>query len=162
MASPAVLVALALSVFVNAAALCLTIRVLKRYKGLGERAVHADKALRKAHISRKKYSVAASYVKRVRTSAFKASLFQFLIPFLSYMVILLSLYPLLSFFGMPTIMVALKGACLAPIPIEQPILIQEGRVECAANVVWIPFLVFLASLPFYDYYAKKYLEAGVR
>ncbi|MEM0026865.1 MAG: hypothetical protein QXT53_02145 [Ignisphaera sp.] len=112
-----------------------------------------ERTVRKAYISRKKYIVASSQVKKVRGSIFKLSMFQFIIPFTFYIIALVS-YSLISIilFGSYIDLIRINSACLAPIPIAFP-----AENACNISIVWIHFLVFLLYLPLYDYYAKRYL-----
>ncbi len=145
--------ALAISIAINSLALYAVISIVRRYR-IAEQSARIERTVRKAHISRKKYIVASSQIRKVRGSIFKLSMFQFIIPFTSY-IIALVLYLLISIavFGYYIDVVSIKGACLAPIPIAFP-----TTTGCSISLIWIHFLVFILYLPLYDYYTKKYLS----
>lgn len=146
------MLALTISLTVNTLALYGTINVVKRYN-ISKQSAIIERTVRKAYISRKKYIVASSQVRKVRGSIFKLSMFQFIIPFTFY-IIALVLYSLITtiLFGNYIDVIKINSVCIAPIPIALP-----AGDACSLSVVWIHFLVFLLYLPLYDYYAKKYL-----
>ncbi|MEM0028178.1 MAG: hypothetical protein QW632_01040 [Ignisphaera sp.] len=146
------MLALTISLTVNTLALYGTINVVKRYN-ISKQSAMIERTVRKAYISRKKYIVASSQVRKIRGSIFKLSMFQFIIPFTFY-IIALVLYALITaiLFGNYVDVIKINSVCIAPIPIAFP-----AGGACSLSVVWIHFLVFLLYLPLYDYYAKRYL-----
>ncbi|GEM_PF-1088787 len=154
MPSATVLLAISISFAINAVAFYGITKIIARYKQVEESA-KIDRIVRKAHISRKKMSIATSQVKRIRGRIFRLSMFQFLVPFTAYMGAI-SIYILLSYkiFGIFVEYIDIYDLCLAPVPLEIPI---DGM--CKAPVMWLHFLVFLLFLPLYDYYARRELRA---
>lgn len=150
----AILLTFAISFAINSIALYGVVGIVKRYNVV-QQSSRIERSVRKAYISRKKREVVSTQIKRIRGEVFRLSLFQFIIPFTSY-IFSLVLYILLSFalFGEYIMMISIRGACLAPLPIEYP----ETPNSCSVSLMWIHFLVFLLYLPLYDYYARKYLR----
>ncbi|MCS7112279.1 MAG: hypothetical protein RMI45_02295 [Ignisphaera sp.] len=146
--------AISVSLAINAFAFYGITKIIARYKEV-EESSKVDRVVRKAHISRKKMSIATLQVRRIRSRVFRLSMFQFLIPFTAY-VGTISIYLLLSFFifGKFIEYVELNDLCLAPIPLEIPI-----NGVCRAPIMWIHFLIFLLFLPLYDYYARRTLKS---
>jgi hypothetical protein len=150
----AVLLAFAISFVVNSLALYGVGVIVKRYS-IVQQSTRIERSVRKAYISRKKREVVSMQIRKIRGEIFRLSLFQFVIPFTSYILALL-LYILTSFtlFGEYIMVIPIRDVCLAPLPIEYP----ESLNTCSVSLMWIHFLIFLLYLPLYDYYARKYLR----
>ena len=128
--------------------------MIKRYKVI-EQSARIERLVRKAYISRKKFSIASTQIRKIRGEVFKLSMFQFFIPLLFYIVALV-IYAILSIliFKQYIDVIDLNNVCLVPPPIGIPL----QSYGCRIWIVWIHFLVFVLYLPLYDYYTKKYLS----
>ncbi len=153
MPSAIALLAIAVSITVNTVAFYGITKIIARYKDV-EESTKVDRAVKKAHISKKKMSIASSQVRRIRGRIFRLSMFQFLIPFTAY-IGAITLYLMLSLYIFGTLIeyIDLNDLCLAPIPLEIPV-----NGICKVPIMWIHFLVFLVFLPLYDYYARRKLR----
>ena len=150
----AALIALAIGFTFNIFALKLIVKIVKRYR-LAERGHHVERMLRKASISSKKRTIASYQVKRLRSSLFKTSMIQFIVPFTVFLLALIvsSLivsYVLFQHVGIASPVIVLVGSCIAFIPIEVP-----SDNTCAVYVVWLQFLIFLIFSPWYSYEIRK-------
>jgi predicted CDP-diglyceride synthetase/phosphatidate cytidylyltransferase len=150
----AVVLAFLLGFTVNSLALYGVITIIKRLSKV-QYSTRIERSVRKAYISRKKREAVSMQIKRIRSEVFRLSVFQFIIPFTSYILALI-LYMVLTLilFKEYIAFIPIKGACLAPLPIEYP----ESLNACSVSSMWIHFLIFILYLPLYDYYVRKYFK----
>ncbi|HIP56877.1 MAG TPA: hypothetical protein EYH02_02245 [Ignisphaera aggregans] len=153
----AALIALAIGFALNILALKLTAKIVKRYR-LAERGHHVERMLRKAGISSKKRAIASYQVKRLRSSLFKTSLLQFIVPFTVFLLTLIASslavsYVLFKHIGVASPVIVLVGSCIAFVPLEVP-----SDSTCTVYVVWLQFLIFLLFSPWYSYEIRKAVE----
>ena len=108
--------ALSISFIVNSLALYGVVSVIKRCKII-EYSARIERLARKAYISRKKFSIASTQIRKIRGEVFKLSMFQFFIPLLFYIVALV-IYAILSILISKQYIdvIDLNNVCLVPPP----------------------------------------------
>ncbi|MEM1541273.1 MAG: hypothetical protein QW101_04350 [Ignisphaera sp.] len=148
--------ALAIAISMNTLALYTIIKILRKYSSVKDGS-KIERSMRKAYVSRKKKEIAVTQIKRIKSTVFRLSFYQFLIPmsiFIASIFIYIFAASIVYTEGNPLVL-EIANTCIAPIPIQFP---DNNRGTCSMQMSWIFFLVFLLYLPLYTYYAKKYLE----
>lgn len=151
------LLALIIAFSMNTLALYAIIKILKKYSAVRDSS-KVERSVKKAYVSRKKKDIAVTQIKKMRSTIFRVSFYQFLIPISAFIAsIILYVFTTLpiSIINQNPFTIHLSNPCIAPIPIQFP---ENNGKTCSMQVSWIFFLVFILYLPLYTYYTRKYLD----